>query len=306
MKYYIDPGRERKSVNFLDNIVYSKVHSSLKDCDMELKMSIMTQNGNSEMRAATGKDDTGKLPRKPAIVWIPGGGFRGSDKNLMTCEMEFLADAGYVVASIYYRSSFEGVFPDQIVDVKTAIRFLRANAEKYRIDPDHIGVIGRSAGGTLSSLAAMNLDGYDKGEWLEQSSRVQACVDMFGPSDFFDRFNTYREQIKTNSYRWTTLEESHEGAVIGGTDEDFPDRTREISPALMVSKDMCPICILHGDSDPLVPASQSELLYDNICKAGMEDQADLYVLKNGGHGSDEFFQPSVKEIILKFFDKYLK
>ena len=78
MKYYIDPGRERKSVNFLDNIVYSKVHSSLKDCDMELKMSIMTQNGNSEMRAATGKDDTGKLPRKPAIVWIPGGGFRGS------------------------------------------------------------------------------------------------------------------------------------------------------------------------------------------------------------------------------------
>lgn len=161
----INPGTNRKSITFIDNIVYSKVHSTLKNSEMELKMSIMSQYGNSEMKAATGRPLTADdvVNKKPVIVWIPGGGWRGTDKNLMVAEMQFLAEAGYTVASIYYRSSEEDTFPAQIIDVKSAIRFLRAHADKYSVDSDKIGVIGRSAGGHLTSLACMNLTGYDKG-----------------------------------------------------------------------------------------------------------------------------------------------
>ena len=153
MKKVIKPGRTRKSINFIDNIVYSR-QKNLDGQEMELKMSIMLQNGNSEMRLASGHDDEAddKTP-KPAILWVPGGGYRGCDKNLMVAEMAFLADAGYVVASMYYRSSAEAHMPSQIIDVKTAIRFLRAHADEYEIDPEHIGIIGRSAGGQLSALA---------------------------------------------------------------------------------------------------------------------------------------------------------
>ena len=95
MKKVIKPGRARKSINFIDNIVYSR-QKDLEGNEMELKMSIMLQNGNSEMRLASGHDDEAddKTP-KPAILWVPGGGYRGCDKNLMVAEMAFLADAGY-------------------------------------------------------------------------------------------------------------------------------------------------------------------------------------------------------------------
>ena len=132
MKKTIDPGNTRKSINFLDNIVYSR-QKDLEGNELELKMSIMLQNGNSEMRLAAGRDDEGedKSP-KPAILWIPGGGYRGCDKNLMVAEMAFLADAGYVVASMYSRSSAQGHFPDQIVDVKTACAFCGPMGQSMR------------------------------------------------------------------------------------------------------------------------------------------------------------------------------
>lgn len=90
MKKVINPGRARKSINFIDNIVYSR-QKDLEGNEMELKMSIMLQNGNSEMRLASGHDDEGddKTP-KPAILWVPGGGYRGCDKNLMVAERPFL------------------------------------------------------------------------------------------------------------------------------------------------------------------------------------------------------------------------
>ena len=152
----MNPGFAKKTINLIDNIVYSH-QKDLNGNPMELKMSIMLQNGNSEMRLAAGEDDPKEdNSPKPALLWIPGGGWRGADKNLMLGEMSEFARAGYVVASMYYRSSAEGHWPDQLIDVKTAIRFLRANAEKYEINPDKIAVFGRSAGGHLAAFAAVS------------------------------------------------------------------------------------------------------------------------------------------------------
>ncbi len=307
MRKEIKPGRERKSINFIDNIVYSR-QKDLDGNEMELKMSIMLQNGNSEMRFVTGRDDEGddKTP-KPAILWVPGGGYRGCDKNLMVAEMQFLADAGYVVASMYYRSSAEGHFPDQIIDVKTAVRFLRAHAAEYEIDPEHIGIIGRSAGGHLAALAAVNQDGYDGKEWGEYSSKVQACCDMFGPVDLVKLMELEEKNIREiPDYRWKTVAESHGGAVMGGDPATMTERAKEFCPGQFLSDALCPILILHGDSDKLVPCQISEEFYQQIVDAGMEDRADLYVLQGAGHGTREFFQDETKELILEFFDKNLK
>ena len=307
MRKEIKQGRERKSINFIDNIVYSK-QKNLQGEEMELKMSIMLQNGNSEMRLAAGRDDESddKTP-KPAILWVPGGGYRGCDKNLMVAEMEFLADAGYVVASMYYRSSAEGHFPDQIIDVKTAIRFLRAHADEYEIDPAHIGIIGRSAGGHLSSLAAVNSDLYNTAEWSEYSSKVQACCDMFGPVDFPALMEADEVEMANNpDSRWKTVEDTHAGAVMGGDPATMKERSKEFSTPYVLTKEMSPMLILHGDHDKLVPCEISEDFYKKIVESGMEDRTDFYVLQGAGHGTKEFFQNETKEIILNFFDKYLK
>lgn len=307
MKKMIKPGRERKSINFIDNIVYSR-QKDLDGNEMELKMSIMLQNGNSEMRLASGHDDEAddKTP-KPAILWVPGGGYRGCDKNLMVAEMEFLADAGYVLASMYYRSSAEEHMPSQIIDVKTAIRFLRAHADEYEIDPERIGIIGRSAGGHLSALAAMNSDLYESEEWSGYSSKVQACCDMFGPVDFIKLIEVDEQDIATNpNCRWKCMEETHEGALLGGDASTLRERSKEFCPPYILTKEMCPMLILHGDCDKLVPCSISEDFYDRIVEAGMETRADFYILQGAGHGTREFFQPETKEIILEFFDRNLK
>ncbi|MCC8126802.1 MAG: alpha/beta hydrolase [Clostridiales bacterium] len=307
MRKELNTSRKRKSINFIDNVVYSH-QKDLQGNDMELKMSIMLQNGNSEMRLAMGRDDEGedKAP-KPAILWIPGGGYRGCDKNLMVAEMTFLADAGYVLASMYYRSSAEGHFPDQIIDVKTAIRFLRAHADEYEIDPNRIGVIGRSAGGHLASLAGCNLDGYDTEEWAGYSSEVQACCDMFGPVDFVVLADINAEAIKNDpNYRWKDPMETHEGAVMGGDAGTLRERCKEFCPPYLPLDKLCPIQILHGDHDKLVPWEISEDFYNKIVAAGKEATSDFYILKGAGHGTKEFFQDEIKELIRGFFDRYLK
>lgn len=301
MKHYIDPGRARPSINFIDNIVYSHSHD-LAGQPLEIKLSIMLQNGNSEMKLAAGKDDTQRnIERKPAILWIPGGGYRGVDKNLMVAEVMYLVEAGFVVASMYYRGSHQAHFPAQLIDVKTAIRFLRANADRYEIDPDRIGVMGRSAGGHLSALAAMNIDGYDSQEWAGVSSNVQAAYDLFGPVDMVAMIDKEAHDVQQPGYRWDKLEDTHPGALLGGDPNTMRERARESSVEYYISSNMAPILIMHGDADPLVPLAVSERFYQQLCAVGLDDRADLYVLKNGGHGTPEFFQDTTKKIALEFF-----
>lgn len=307
MKQTIDPGCRKKTLTLIDNVVYSH-QKDLEGKVMELKLSILLQNGNSEMRLAAGADDPKEdHSPKPALLWIPGGGWRGADKNLMLGEMAEFANAGYVVASMYYRSSAQGHFPDQLIDVKTAIRFLRANAEKYEIDPERIGVFGRSAGGHLAAFAAMNLDAYEEGEWEGYSSKVQACCDMFGPVDIVANMEMEEKKFSDPGFRWHKVEDTHGGAFLGGDPVTMKERAAEASPVNHVNPAMCPMQILHGDNDPIVPREvSSDRLYEKIREAGLEDRADYYVVKHAGHGTREFFQDSVKELMIGFFDRYLK
>jgi len=307
MRETFTAGTSKKTINLIDNIVYSTV-KDLEGNDLELKMSVMVQNGNAEMRIAMGEDD----PRedhnpKPCLIWIPGGGWRGVDKNLMLGEMADFVNAGYVVASIYYRSSAQGKWPCQLDDVRTAVRFLRANSAKYEIDPTHIGVFGRSAGGHLAAFAGQNLPVKDTAEWKGYSSDVQAAIDMFGPVDVGANMDIEIPRLSDPKFRWHKLEETHGGALIGGDPATIRERAEKASLPNFVNDAMAPLMILHGDNDPLVPPEvSSERLYAKLVENKLDDRCDYYLIPHAGHGTREFFQKETKDLMIAFWNKNLK
>src|SRR3989442_7306640 len=184
---------------------------------------------------------------------------------------------GYAVASISYRLSQEAKFPAQIYDCKAAVRWLRANARQYSLDPERIAAWGGSAGGHLVALlgtagGVKELEGNlgDPG----YSSRVMAVVAFFGPTDFF--------HLSATS---TNKKGNAPGAVeglIGGPLEANRERVRQANPITFVSKDDPPFLILHGDQDDLVPPAQSVMLYEALKGAGVD--AAYHVIKGRGHG----------------------
>lgn len=240
----------------------------------------------------------------PLLVWIHGGGWRSGDKDKGGKFVPLATNEGYACASINYRLSGEAKFPAQIQDCKAAIRWLRANAEKYGYDATHIGVGGSSAGGHLAALLGTsggdkNLEGAVGGN-LDQSSKVQAVCDMWGPTDFLqmDAHAIARTRNKHDSAR------SPESLLIGGPIQENKEKVAKANPITYVDKNDPPFLIIHGSHDALVPVHQSQILSQALKKAGVPVQ--LHIVENAGHGGREFNTPETDTMILKFFDKYLK
>ena len=233
----------------------------------------------------------------PLIINIHGGAWQGGSKE-MDARLDYLA-RGYAVASINYRLSQHAVFPAQIEDCKAAVRWLRANAAKYHLDPARFAAWGSSAGGHLAALLGTTGDvkTFDVGENLALSSRVQAVVDYFGPTDFLqmDAHRLSNGQVHDSS-------RSPESLLIGGPLQENKDKAAQANPITYVTKDAPPFLICHGDADPLVPHHQSELLEAALKKAGVP--VTLYTVKGAGHGG--FKDPRVPELTREFLAKYLK
>jgi len=235
----------------------------------------------------------------PLIVWIHGGAWRGGSKD--RCPALRFSERGYVVASINYRLSQKAIFPAQIEDCKAAIRWLRANTAKYRIDPRRIGVWGSSAGGHLVALLGTSGDVKDLegtvGGNLDQSSRVQAVCDFFGPTDFL--------QMDAHMIEGSRLvhdsPESPESRLVGGPIQENKEEVSRADPITYVTEDDPPFLIMHGDRDPLVPLHQSELLNGALKKVNVD--ATFHVVKGAGHG---FGGPEISRMVDQFFDKHLK
>ena len=232
----------------------------------------------------------------PCAVYIHGGGWQGGSKSggsWMAPVTSELLKRGYVVAAVDYRLAPDFQWPAYIHDCKAAIRFLRANAKKFNLDPNRIGAWGTSAGGHLVALlgtadASAKLEGE---HYLDQSSRVQAVVDMFGPSDIPLLASEAQHRERGTK-------------IFGGTEAMF----KEASPVTYVSKSNAPFLILHGEDDALVHANQAKVLYEKLKTAGVE--AKLVMVKNGTHGlNGRDLSPSHDELlkmIVEFFDKHLK
>jgi acetyl esterase/lipase len=233
----------------------------------------------------------------PLIIRIHGGAWLAGSKESEGPE-DFVSN-GYAVASINYRLSQHAIFPAQIQDCKAAVRYLRANAQKYNLDPNCFAVWGASAGGHLSAMLGTtgDVNEFDVGENLSVSSRVQAVADYFGPTDFLQM-----DAHRLPNSMIHNMANSPEALLVGGPVRDNPEKAAKANPITYVTKDDAPFLIIHGDKDPLVPHHQSELLEAALKKAGVP--VLFYTVKGAGHGG--FKDPNVPKLTREFFEKHLK
>jgi acetyl esterase/lipase len=232
----------------------------------------------------------------PVAVYVHGGSWSSGSKTDsigMTDVPELLA-RGYLVASVDYRHAPQWKFPAQIHDVKCAIRFLRANATRFNLDPNQIGAWGHSAGGHLVALLGTTdtRDGFEGSrEYADQSSRVQAVVDMCGRADL----------------RGMPVDKAKS---VFGAPNDSSDILEHASPITFVSKDDSPFLILHGDKDATVPLRVSQTLAERLKAAGVP--VTLVVVKNADHnfnlegGPMSPTRAEMTKMIADFFDQYLR
>lgn len=236
----------------------------------------------------------------PLIVWIHGGGWAAGDKGGCPPLRDGFTGRGYAVASLNYRLSGDAVFPAQIEDCKAAIRWLRAHAKEYRLDPAHFGVWGSSAGGHLVALlgAAGGMREFDVGANLEQSSRVQAVCDYYGPTDLLqmDAHAPAGARMKHDSAT------SPESRLVGGAIQENREKAARLSPLAYLTKEAPPYLIVHGDQDGTVPHHQSELLFEALGKLGVPVR--FITVEGGGHGQG-FPGGELNQVVSEFFDRHL-
>ena len=155
----------------VSDITYAQVDSWFDHCRRDLKLDLIYPEDMSDKRY-------------PCIVWICGGAWMRMDKSAHLSYLSTLAHQGFVVCSVEYRTSNEGCYPMQIEDVKAVIRYLKAHADRYRIDKEHFGAMGESAGGFLTCMAALDHDkNHDVGDYLEESSSIQAACPWYPPTN---------------------------------------------------------------------------------------------------------------------------
>ncbi|MEI6788203.1 MAG: alpha/beta hydrolase [bacterium] len=231
----------------------------------------------------------------PAVLWIHGGAWECG--NRYPCPVSHIAERGYAVASIGYRLSDEAVFPSQLEDCKSAVRWLRAHAAEYGIDPARIGVWGESAGGHLAALLGTTgrIRDFDVGEHPEQSSEVQCVVNWFGPVDFLDwgvPFSPSMDSAESPVYR-----------LLGGPISQNQAQARRASPLHYLDGRSAPFFTIHGDQDDVVPLVQSQRLHKALQDAGVE--STLRIIAGAGHGTVEFSLPERLDEIADFLARHL-
>jgi acetyl esterase/lipase len=233
----------------------------------------------------------------PLIIYLHGGAWLTGSKNQVPAIG--YVEKGYAVASVGYRFSQHAIFPAQLEDVKAAVRWLRANASEYGIDPDRFAAWGQSAGSHLAIMLGVT-DGVTKfevGENLDVSSAVQVVIDNYGPTDFALMDANRRPDGQEHNPA-----ESPESQLVGGALQDNLAAVARANPITYVSEGDAPFLVVHGDADPLVPHHQSEILVAALERVDVP--VEFYTVAGGGHG--RFTDPKVGELIEMTLEKYLK
>jgi acetyl esterase/lipase len=216
--------------------------------------------------------------RSPLVVYVPGGGFRRALKEAALDLRTYVAQAGFVVASIQYRTIVNGAnYRHGVADVKSSIRYLRANADRFGIDPRRVAVWGESAGGYLVAMVGVTNGqrSFDVGNNLDQSSDVQAVVDKFGPSDISKIAADFDSHVQA-AYAANNPISMYIGL----------DVTTAANPLTYVKASDPPFLIFHGTQDKLVSPSQTLMLSNALKAAGAH--STRYLLEGAGHGDLSF------------------
>lgn len=238
--------------------------------------------------------------KRPLVVFVQGSGWGPQNLYSAIPQLADLAHRGYVVASVEYRPSTQAIAPAQIQDVKSAIRYLRANAAKYGIDPRRVAIWGDSSGGHMAALVAttVGVTDFSTADYADQSDAVQAVVDFYGVSDLatMGRFPSWLDH---------DAEGSPGSLMLGGSPLKNTDKARAHSPVTYIKPERAlpPFLLLHGDEDVIVPFNQSVVLYEALRAADKE--VVFYKVKGSNHGW-QFWSPRVMQIVVDFLDEKLK
>lgn len=242
---------------------------------------------------------------KPAIVYFPGGGFTSADHEKYIEMRMALAQSGFVVAAAEYRV-VPDVFPAPVVDGKAAVRYLREHASDYGIDPARIGVLGDSAGGYVAQMVGTTNGekAFDKGDFLNRSSDVQAVATLYGISNLLNIGERLPQKLQA----------VHESPAVtealllnGPAFRDFngasvmSDKAKALqaSPMGHIKGGEPPFLIMHGSSDTHVSPWQSEQLYKALKAKG--DKADYVLVEGAQHGDAHWFQKPIIERVVAWF-----
>ena len=249
-------------------------------------------NQHLQVNLARPKNATGSLP---AVLCIHGGGFRGGTREGYDGLCLKLAQHGFVAGTVTYRLAPKYQYPAAIYDVKAAVRWLRANAGKFQIDPDRIGATGGSAGGHLAQFLGVTAGVKEfegDGGNPDQSSAVACVVNQFGPSDF------------TKSYGKSVDAAEVLPLFLGGDLEAQRSRHIQASPLNWVTPNAAPTLLLHGTEDKYVAFEQAVWMRDRLAACGVE--AQLITFEGAGHGFKGADAEKADKALLDFFDKHLK
>ncbi len=283
---------ERAQIDALNGVVYSQIKQVR--AVRQLHMSLLVPRTSA---------------LKPAIVYFPGGGFISADYDKFIEMRMALAEAGFVVAAAEYRV-VPDTFPAPVVDGKAAVRYLREHAQEYGIDPSRIGVLGDSAGGWMAQMLGVTGGdkAFDKGEYLNQSSQVQAAATLYGISDLRNIGAGFPADVqKVHESPAVTEALLVNGPAFrhfaGARINDDPEKALKASPMGYLTGKKPPFLIMHGSADTLVSPQQSAQLYTALKKAG--DPVEYVLVDGAEHGDIHWFQPAIINKVVTWFSQKL-
>lgn len=266
-------------------------------------------NGSAAQKLDIYLPDGGTGPY-PVIVAIHGGGFDSGDKASAEVNPQMAGlERGYAVVSINYRLSGEAKFPAAVFDVKAAVRFLRAAAGAYQLDPRRIALWGTSAGANLASVVGTSAGVADMEDRAmgssAEASNVQAVVDFYGPTDFAAMEEQFAQAGVTDHVRHDPVD-SAESRYMGFQISAYPDRAAAADPTRYISEKTCPFFIENGTNDTVVPAQQHMLFAMALKQVIGVGNVTHVVLHGAGHGGPQFEDPANLDRVFTFLDRHLK
>lgn len=264
-------------VTYIPNVVYAEID------DIKLHLQILQPFTRNQPEMVS-----------PCVVFVQGSAWMPQDVYAQLPRVSRLAERGYVTAVVEYRHSGIAAFPAQIMDTRNAVRFLRANAEQYHIDPDRIVVSGDSSGGHTAMFAGMIHDDTENNLYPGVSADVKGIVNFYGSTSVMAENSNPVQVLHCQP-------DSPEGMVMGHVDlRNNLELKRRLSVECNITEDTVipPVIILHGTKDRVVNCEGSVILYRQLKECGKDVQ--LYLIKGADHGGAEFWTTETLDIVDRF------
>jgi len=282
-------------VDYISGTVYKQINTPNNNTALHLEMLIPKLPDNAPA---------------PVVMFVKGSGFTMMDLDGFMQQRMYLAEHGFAVIEVETRVVPQATFPAQLIDIKAAIRFVRAHAAEFNLKTDKIGIWGDSSGGWAASLTATTngVEEFEQGENLEFSSDIAACVDFYGPTDLQTIGKGQGPEIEAGHDSASTTEAmlingTAFGTNPGGSINSNPEKAQKANPITYIDENDPPFLIFHGTNDVLVSIYESQILYQGLKEAGVP--ARFVVVEDGTHGGLHFYQPGVMDMVVEFFQENL-